>query len=251
MIAANAVGFRNECAMLGGGAPIMIQQAALAGFDLRDEGLFYDNAAGAKPEPRPRPDAFFVCDDWAETLEFLGYNRAQWVALRENVGDKQSFTERLFRFLSSTPYLPARFSVAGVPQPKAESSIVHRFNDWLKTVPFEPYDWEGRSYAKAEFLEQALGRFHDFRVAFHTAEDRLVLESVFKARFNGFIVSEITGLVGRELGVVIKRMRTVFGGHSNLVDFVVNSHDNDIAAIVKRCAEGLVDRYPDRVTNVL
>lgn len=76
--------------------------------------------------------------------------------------------------------------------------------------------------------------FHEFWQAYQQAESDLARIHAARKRFNGELVSRITGLTGKPLGELMAKIRSSFGSPAAQQDFVLSSTDGEIESLILR-----------------
>ena len=67
---------------------------------------------------------------------------------------------------------------------------------------------EDKEEFRREQLQLALEKFPEFRVRYEDALKKLLKSKTINEKFNGSIVSEVTGLSGRDLGLFIREFKS-------------------------------------------
>lgn len=210
-----------------------------AGFKLGHLGLRYvlrdpDNSDHVLAE-------LTITRDWAETLRLLGYDPVHYQAGFE--GGFASLAD-IFDYVTSSPYcnkdiylLENRNNKARVRDRKRKT--YQAFLAWLETVPANAlpcYDWADKETIRQQFLGEALARFPAFKEAYLQALADWRAEQAFRAKFNGKLVAEITGLTGKALGSVMQQIRNSFPGKAAMRDWVRDASSDAVVDRVKQAA---------------
>lgn len=149
-----------------------------------------------------------------EVFEFYELNYDRF--LREFNSDHD-----VYRFLISCPYfnkniylLENRSNAARVRDKKRKA--YHEFLEFIANLPNEnDYIFESGTsgkfgYIKNEFFfNKALAFFPEFSKIYQEQEAAFLAEREFKKKFNGEIVKQWTGLENKELGLLMKKIRSM------------------------------------------
>ena len=172
-----------------------------------------------------------VTRDWDAALELLGYEAARYRA-----GQRGGFQtlEDLFKYVISSPYaykdmyLLENMSHAARTRDRKRPTY-KAFLQWLERDELAmPEAWENVELVRTTLLQTALERFPDFREAYAQAVALNDLRKTARAKFNGKLVAEITGTTGLELGEVMRRIRSDFGGRAEFWQWVVDTDTEEI-----------------------
>lgn len=199
-----------------------------AGFKLGHAGLLYVVRSASNPAIVLKE--ITVTKYWLDAMQFMGY------------GDyfKQSFNtvEDLFSFALSSPYSNKHIYYLENRNHKARVRDRKRANyslllEWVKNpeTPCEDYDWSDKEWNRSLFLEKAFKRWPQFK---HEYEKTLELEKIGnnrKEKFNGDLVRAVTGLEGKQLGVLINKIHVFFGDRFN--EWVDSASDSDIEKAIE------------------
>ena len=166
--------------------------------------------------------------DPAKTLTFLGLPPERFAQGFDTLED-------IFRYVSSSEFfrpeiylLHNRNHVGRIRDKKRKTYMA--FIDWCKTncttatapLPADKSVWFER-------IQQFFPHFEDeHREALRQFNENRAV----KEKFNGQLVSEITGLTGPELGTLMRRIRASFGNDKALIDFMLNSSNSVIRELV-------------------
>lgn len=146
-----------------------------------------------------------LTDDYSTALKFLDLDPNRF---------KQGFDdlEDMFEYVTSSKWFhPDSYDLA-------ELSHMHRTRD-RKRVTYQKFleyikDWSGevipRRPNKQDYMEEIFDFFPGAREQFRQVMADLAMKKMAKEKFNGDVVSEITGLVDRELGEFMKTLRNLF-----------------------------------------
>ena len=133
------------------------------------------------------------------TLSFLGLDADRFNSGFDNLED-------MFNWVAASPYYSPDWyklenlnSVAKIRDRKRET-----YNKFLAFGE----RWEGPRHPKIKdktvHLERIFSEFRNSKLSFDLAMERLCLQQAAKVKFNGQMVSDITGLVAKDLGIFMK-----------------------------------------------
>lgn len=166
-----------------------------------------------------------VSRDFSQALDFLGYDSKRYFEGFEDL-------EEIFQYVSSTPYFnPDIFLLANR---NAHARVRDRkrptYTAFLKWCEERP---ELRKFVmpedKAEWLPRVFEFFPHVRAEHQAALDALAERRAVSAKFNGAWVSELTGLKGLELSIVLRRFRDTFETPEAMHVYLLNAAPADIA----------------------
>ena len=152
-------------------------------------------------------DEVLVTNDPREIFEFGGYNYDEFLG-----GFRTR--EDIFNYVASSPYFNREIYLFENRNSKARARDSKRviYNEFLKWCSESEDLPEFQSGDKEEFrreqLQLALEKFPEFRVRYEGALNKLLKSKTINEKFNGSIVSEVTGLSGRDLGVFIREFKS-------------------------------------------
>ena len=183
--------------------------ARLYGFKLGHEGLF-------RPLRAPGNESHFVRDilvtrDWPEALEFLGYDSKRWKRGFDTLEDMFEFVTCSGAFHPSVFPLENRSHRARVRDRKRPTCGA--FLQWLEVnglMHAEELGEQARAALARLALIRALGQFEEFYREWGHAQADLHNALMFRRRFNGEVVRQITGLDGPALGAYMASLRRKF-----------------------------------------
>lgn len=146
-----------------------------------------------------------VTDDPEKAMTFIGYDYHKYQErpfmeledIFEFVADNQFFNKDIYLFdnLNNTSRVRDR-----------KRKTYCAFLEWCRTRDFpNHYDWGGDDKSMKELIKEnhfiaALIHFPEFRAHYDSEMGRLKIRKESKTKFNGAIVSELTGLEGKALG---------------------------------------------------
>jgi hypothetical protein len=159
---------------------------------------------------------------WPEVLSALGYDFQRW---------EQGFDslESIFEFVASSPYYSSNIfdDPYGYKDVPAETRLTTRLSmaRWvdLNPVRIQPFkstseEWQALLFEKFPVLPAKLAELE------RAHQDRLVA----REKFNGQLVSELTGRTQRALGQCLARIEESFGGKDKLTAWVLEASASDI-----------------------
>lgn len=204
-----------------------------AGFKLGHAGLLYplrnpDNSTELIAE-------LVVTKDWMKAIKLFGYSIEEF--------KKQSTSgfndlEDIFKFVVSSPYfnhniylLENRNAISRVRDAKRPTYT--KFLAWCKDnkniQTFPSFDWQNKDYQRLIFLYQARHLFPVFAEQYDDSMQKFQEKKFIREKFNGQLVSELTGLTGRELGEFMQQLKNSV---ENLNEFILNSNCETIEKFV-------------------
>jgi len=171
-----------------------------------------------------------VTTDWSEALEFLGYSPAQYDTI-----DRRGFSslDEVFKFASSSKYYsPEIFQLANIghqARTRDRKRPTYRaFLEWMSTSASRPaFSWAGKDAIRNRMLVDAKARFPGFKTNYDTAIAQQKRMKAFKLKFNGQLVSGWTGLSGRDLGGLMKELKSDLQ-YDQLVSWVLSANTEEI-----------------------
>lgn len=173
-----------------------------------------------------------VTKDFDSALKFLGFDPARYARGFDTLED-------IFRFTTdnefSNPDIYLLENVNAVSRVRdAKRKTYTAFLLWLKENSefLGRFDWSDKEKIRAVFLETALTRFPDFKSAYVNAQKASVVSRVIKSKFNGSIVSSLTGFVGSDLGKFIHAFKASFGTADDFAEWVYNTEPSLIRAAI-------------------
>lgn len=168
-------------------------------------------------------EEILVTNNTHDALSFMGYDHKRWDLGFDTMED-------LFRFASSTPYFnPSIFALENLNNKNRTRNRKRKtFMTFLRWL--DEGNWLGTPYEFPEdrsvWLLPARQAFPDFG---HRLDDRLARlahEKAIRARFNGRMLAEWTGLEGEALGVALAKIRRAAGSEERLAQ-IVSEHEGE------------------------
>ncbi|MGG4645931.1 nucleotidyltransferase family protein [Pseudomonas aeruginosa] len=148
-------------------------------------------------------DEILVTRDFSVALRFLGFNAERWKSGFDTLEDIYRFVAAGERFDPSLYPLEHRNHTARVRDKKRP--VYMGFLRWLEAQPSLPVqEWHAD---KTRYLPEILEAFPELAEAHQASLQRLSRSKALRARFNGELVSEWTGLQGKELGKFIAHFK--------------------------------------------
>lgn len=201
-----------------------------AGLVHRHDGLYYYLREG---------DYLFrdivLTQDYDEALAFLGYAPQRFREGFETLEDIFCYVAGSAFFNRDIFLLENRNNQSRVRDRKRKTYT--SFLAWCEAQPDLP------AYAyppdKQAWLPRIAAHFPAFQPAYDQAMADLAVQRRVKARFNGAWVSELTGLQGKALGLLMKHVKGSFGSRQTLDDFVLASTPEELAQRVRSVLAGL------------
>lgn len=199
--------------------------AKAMGTTLRHDGLYYYHRVGTY-----KFREILLTQDYDKALAFLGYDTTRF---------EQGFDslEDIFEFIVSTPYFRAdifllenRNYAARVRDRKRHT--YNQFLLWCERHPELPaFDFPED---KATWFPRIMDNFPEFEQNYKKSCADLAEQQAMKEKFNGELVSQLTGLKGKELGFLMKRFKESFASEDALREYVLNTSLTDLEARVRQ-----------------
>lgn len=196
------------------------------GYKFGHEGLFY-----VFRDQHSYQDTLLVSRDFEQTLAFFGYSYE-----RHQAGFSE--LDEMFKFVMDTPYFREASFLLENQNHTSRVRIKKRpsyskFLEFITKNPkpsFMPDDREGM---KVLFLEKGFSEFQGFRQRYLEAQEKYEKMSSYKAKYNGELVSEYSGLKGKELGALMNAIQGSFASKDEFMAFVINADEFAIEKLVK------------------
>lgn len=166
--------------------------------------------------------------DFDQALRFLGYEPARFHAGFDDL-------EAIFEYVAGSAFFNRAIFL--LENRNYQSRVRDRkrktytgFLQWCEARPALPaFDYPDD---KAQWLPRMFEWFPAFKLAHDRAAQDLARERAVRARFNGEYVAALTGLEGKELGLLMKRIKDGFGSAEALAAFVLAASDAELRARV-------------------
>lgn len=148
--------------------------------------------------------------DFYEAIEYLGLDKLEFALGFETM-------EEVFDFIMSSKYydwqrfdLTQRNHRARVRDNKREN--YRKFLEYAEGKPYKCLP------PKDSFLEQHFEQWPEFKVKYFEVKKKDEENQVIKSKLNGNIVSELTGLTGKELGIFMSKIK-MFISREDLLNY--------------------------------
>lgn len=205
-----------------------------AGFKLGHRGLSYivrdeQNFSNAIQE-------IFLSHDWKTCLEFAGYDYEKWTHGFETLED-------VFKYAASNSIVSQKMFRLDQTNHQArvrdkKRKTYQEFLKWIELpenqIPFD--DVIEKTELRRLFFEKAMNQFPHFKEEYKRIQELLQKRKLAKEKYNGKIVSELTGLMSKELGEFIMSFENEYllKRHKlNKVDFALSQEPWFIARCIQ------------------
>lgn len=199
--------------------------AHAAGLAHRHDGLWYYGRDGDY-----KFREILLTQDYWQALTFLGYDADRFAAGFEDLED-------IFWYVATSAYfnrdiflLENRNAKSRVRDRKRKTYMA--FLEFCEKHPELP--GYGYPQDKAAWLPRIAEHFPHFQAEYDQALADLAEQRAVKAKFNRDWVSQLTALQGKELGVLMKRLRESFKSPEAQRAFILTHSRQDIEVQVKR-----------------
>ncbi|MCH8618214.1 hypothetical protein [Undibacterium sp. TS12] len=182
-----------------------------------------------------------ITSDFSEALDLLGYDANRYEQLRTTAQFKS--LEDIFHYVVSSPFANREIYLLDNRNHKArirdaKRATYNAFLAWLDeqaegVIPAYPWAEAGsneRDRQKQAFLENCFTRFPSFKLAYEQAMQRHERTVQVKRKFNGILVTELTGLTGKALGELMAAVRHSFTDEEAFMNFFLEANPDDIRA---------------------
>lgn len=172
-------------------------------------------------------DTIMLTQSYEEALTFLGFDYARWKQGFNNLEEIFHFVTACPRFSSSIYALENRNHTARVRDKKRPTYT--KFLVWLDEHPEadKAFDW---SADKSVWLPEILSAFPGARENYERALSNLERQKRIKAKFNGELVTEVTGISGKELGTFMADFKNSFESREAFSEYMEASDVETIKA---------------------
>lgn len=195
-----------------------------AGFKFGHRGLLYCMCNGTHLLKE-----LVVTQDFYRTLEFLGYDASRYSHGFNELTD-------IFEYVMSSPYYSPDIYQFAHRNHYARTRDRKRktYNAFLKYIEGRepPGIQQSKDNLRCERLAVALYTFPQFDADLSSTLREHSQDIVYRSKFNGNIVGNLTGLKGRDCGMFIAYLHERFGGPKSLKEFVVRSNQSDIDSMI-------------------
>ncbi len=171
-----------------------------------------------------------VSDDFDKCLSFLGYDANRY-------GEGFESAEDLYSFVTSSPYFYRSLYTERRQNSKKKRKMLRpfyiNFLTWLSVQDVQHdragdgTDWVSHAFDQFPMAKQRFDEFMD------DYQNQLKRKDEFKKRFNGELVSEMTGLKGNDLGLFIESFKQEIDT-KNFEDFVLSLSTEAFQKMLKR-----------------
>jgi hypothetical protein len=179
-----------------------------------------------------------VSRDMKLIMSFVEYDYDTW---------KQGFDtqEDIFRFVSSTPYfnkniflLHNRSHTSRIRDRKRK--MYREFLNWIDSRDLPEYPWKsleerGGYVQQPEWLQKAFEWFPEFEETYRFVRANFEQQILFKKKYNGNLVRDVTQLSGIELGRFMQYLNDSSHYNDGLKEFVLASTEEQIRNWVDYC----------------
>jgi len=173
--------------------------------------------------------------DHATALAFLGYDPQRFAQGFDNL-------EAIFEYVAGSAFfnrdiflLENRNNQSRVRDRKRKTYT--EFLKWCEARPGLPaYQYPAE---KREWMPRIVAHFPHFQAEYDGAMAELERHRAVKVRFNGQYASELTGLQGKELGILMKNFRETFEDAAGMHTYILECPAEELAARVTALAAGL------------
>jgi hypothetical protein len=166
-----------------------------------------------------------LTQDYDTALAFLGYDPARFHAGFDTLTD-------IFEYVAGSAFFNRDIFL--LENRNYQSRIRDRkrktYTEFLKWCEARP-DLPAFQYPddKSGWLPRIAEHFPHFALEHAQALSDLAKQRAVKGRFNGQYVGALTGLAGKELGILMKHVKESFGSPEALHDFVLAASDAELA----------------------
>lgn len=201
-----------------------------AGLAHRHDGLYYYVRDGDY-----KFREIMLTQDYDTALTFLGYDPARFHAGFETLTD-------IFEYVTGSAYFHRDIFL--LENRNYQSRVRDRkrktytdFLAWCEARPDLPaYPYPEK---KAAWLPHIFAHFPQFKLDYEKALSDMANQAEVKKRFNGEYVGALTGLKGKELGMLMKHVKESFATPEFLHQFVLNASDAELAERINKVRASL------------
>lgn len=209
------------------------------GLAFRHDGLYYYFRDPENPDYKLCE--ILITQDFSKALEFMDYDPVIYSKGFDTKTDIYEFVASSRFFNSSIFLLDNRNARSRVRDKKRPMYM--EFLKWCE----ERNDLNSFEYPKDKktWLPRIFETFPQFREEFKKSEQYLAEIKKSKAKFNGQMVSEMTGLQGKELGGLMKAFKESFESAQEQREFILRSTELEIKERVLELMTSLLqNEYP-------
>ncbi|WLQ15761.1 hypothetical protein O5O45_07520 [Hahella aquimaris] len=170
-----------------------------------------------------------VTRDFEKAVRFLGFDVARW---------KQGFDDliQLYQFISDSKYFDKNIYLLENRSHNARVRDAKRptytgFLNWLREA-YTGEDFKDWPACKSTWLPQIFAEFPEAEAEWRVAEADLSRQREIKRKFNGGLVSGLSGLTGTELGALMQQIRQGFKDKDAFETFILGASEGEIEDLV-------------------
>ncbi|CAH7425651.1 conserved hypothetical protein [Vibrio chagasii] len=173
-----------------------------------------------------------VTDDFKAALEFLGFDSDRYELGFADLNE-------IFDYASSSKYFSRdSFDLSKRPHDARTRDAKRKnytlFLEWLKSSNLPD---AGDNVCRVVQLSRALCEFPQFAHRMHAIELEHREDIVFREKFNGRMVGDVTGLKHRELGDFMSKLKNHSVGGKSFKKYVVSSDEKELMLYIKSVFE--------------
>lgn len=170
-----------------------------------------------------------VTQDFEEALQFMDYDVSRY---------KQGFetVEGIYLYVISTKYFNPEIYAYENRNHAARTrdrkrKLYHEFLTWL-TEQFNLSNFQFEN--KDEYLPLIFSTFPNFKKEYDMTIKQYEKDLIFKTKFNGDIVRNVTGLEGKELGEFMASLKNNFNSKQEFKDWIIRIDQDDIINFINK-----------------
>ncbi|ABC30733.1 hypothetical protein HCH_04017 [Hahella chejuensis KCTC 2396] len=170
-----------------------------------------------------------VTRDFDKAVRFLGFDIARW---------RQGFDDliQLYQFISASKYFDKDIYLLENRSHNARVRDAKRptytgFLKWLREA-YAGDDFKDWPACKAAWLPQIFAAFPEAEAEWRVAEADLSRQREIKRKFNGELVSSLSGLTGTELGALMQQVRHSFMDKNAFESFILSASESEMEKLV-------------------
>lgn len=210
---------------------LMGRVAHKMGLKLGHDGLYYCLRDGTH-----FLDEILVTNNFTTAIEFLGFSSVRYSKGFDSLED-------IFEFVAANPYfnpdiylLDQVNAVARIRDKKRKTYMA--FLDWCEEYKAKNPDKKYYEFPKHKtvWIPTVIEHFPDFKSKLYQAHQENAMREYMKSKFNGNLVSELTGLEDRELGEFMAYIYSNVGGKGSesAKAWILNTTPEHKADIIKQ-----------------
>ncbi|NMX77620.1 hypothetical protein HBO23_32150 [Pseudomonas sp. WS 5532] len=175
-------------------------------------------------------DEILITRDFKAALHFLGFDANIWESGFDSLEQIYSFVANGSRFSPELYPLENRNHIARVRDRKRP--VYMGFLSWLgERQDLKVFEWRSD---KSFYLSDVFRSFPASKGAYEASVHELTKSQALKERFNGRVVTAITGLSGKELGHFMGRFKTEY---ANVINQLETISDDELARVIRAASE--------------